>query len=163
MKQLCERYKLSTAQFEAWFKKNQGEKLIADNMKLLSSVHEEIFNQLKCTHPGFGVAMPEKLTQKLYLMIYAKIFATLRFDFYQALSKHAKEAGIPVEKVDKEKFVDIWRTFWENFEGIRTEIFNLLMGTDDSPAKWTQQDAKRIMQQAYVTFARPTEDELKLK
>jgi len=33
MKQLCERYKLSTAQFEAWFKKNTGEKVIDANMK----------------------------------------------------------------------------------------------------------------------------------
>lgn len=39
----------------------------------------------------------------------------------------------------------------------------MMMGSEKEAAKYTQQDAKRIMQQAYVTFARPTADEAKLK
>jgi len=66
-----------------------------------------------------------------------------------------------ISKISDKEFVEIWSKFWENFEETRTEIFNLLMGSDGTPAKYTQQDAKRIMQQAYVTFARPTQDELK--
>lgn len=53
----------------------------------------------------------------------------------------------------------MWAMVWSHFEDVRTEIFNLMMQGDDAPDKtYTQPEAKRIMQEAYVTFARPLEE-----
>jgi hypothetical protein len=40
----------------------------------------------------------------------------------------------------------MWRKHWDQFEKTRTEIFNMMMGSEKEAAKYTQQDAKRIMQ-----------------
>lgn len=98
------------------------------------------------------------------MRIYSKIFSTLRFDFYQKIVEFCQEEKIAdVSKVGDREFVEIWQKHWAQFEEIRTEIFNFMMTTSKSKTKFTQAEAKRIMQQAYVTYARPTEEELKEK
>jgi len=48
-------------QLATWFKKNKGDAKIVANAKQLSEMHDEIFNKLTCSHPGFAVALPPKL------------------------------------------------------------------------------------------------------
>lgn len=77
-------------------------------------MHDEIFNKLTCSHPGFAVALPPKLDQKVYITIYAKIFATLRYDCWQDVAKYAAaNHDNDLSKVGDREFVEMWRKHWD--------------------------------------------------
>lgn len=48
---------------------------------------------------------------------------------------------------------------WSAFEKVRCEIFNFLMNEEEGSTVYTEADCKRLMQQAYVQYARQTPEE----
>jgi len=86
----------------------------------------------------------------------------LRYDLFTKLEEVRESEGLSdIAKITEAKFTDLWSGVWKTFESVRCDIFNFMMSNKDKKTDYTKEEAKRIMQQAYVTWARPTEDEKK--
>lgn len=89
------------------------------------------------------------------------MFAKLRYEFNLQVEQYMEENKIDsITKINKgeNSIVDkLWRENWKNFEQHRQTILNLMLSkeSEDIKCNYTQQEAKKIMQQAFMTFAIP--------
>ena len=72
------------------------------------------------------------MTAEAYLMIYKKIWATIRHDIWFQVEEKKKQQR--TEKLSKEELTDISNSVHDNFENIRTEIYAKIMEDEEITA-----------------------------
>ena len=153
--------RISTEALQKWVAANKNHPKVKANAEMLNQIEDDLINKFELNHEGF--VLPEKLTKERYMRIYKKIFASLRFDFWSKCQDQVeKEKLMDITKVPRERMDQIWNEeVWSTFEKVRCEIFNFLMNEEEGKTVYTEADCKRLMQQAYVQYARQTEEEKK--
>ena len=98
---------------------------------------------------SFADDIPEELTAQKYLLMYKKIWATLRHDIYEEVKVRAKELRVAHDQLEETEFNKIYEKVFKNFEKVRQETYSKIL---DDP-EITQPKAREYMQKAFVMYA----------
>ena len=120
---------------------------IDEQKKKFEQLEKEFFVDEHITQLGFADQIPENMTAEKYLLMYKKIWATIRHDMWKEIEEKKKEQR--VEKLSKDDVAKIHFDVHENFELVRQEIYSKVM---DEP-EITSRQARRSMQMCYATHA----------
>ena len=141
--------------FRQWVAIHEETEYVRGQSEAITKMHRELFiediGEPQLSHIDYSGELPEDLTKEAYIQMYRKIWATVRHDFYKDIiaAKKALPEDKQNEKMSQDTFADIYEKNLDNFEALRSEIYQLVMNV-----KLTKpMEAKMLMQKAYITFA----------
>jgi hypothetical protein len=133
-------------QFEDWVCHFSQEDFIVKQEAAIDKLHRDLFINQRIEHLSFEEEIPEELTADKYLLMYKKIWATIRHDLFMEIQLKKKE--LRKVELDEKEFDELYNKTSKNFEKIRAEVYSQIMGEEiESPL------AREYMQKAYVTYS----------
>jgi hypothetical protein len=105
-----------------------------------------LFVRQRIENISFDEDIPEELTADKYLMMYKKIWSTIRHDMYMEIQKKKKE--LRLNDLEEAQFNDVYNDIHKTFENVRQEVYFQIMGEEVE-----QEKAREYMQKAYVTYS----------
>ena len=112
----------------------------------LISIHDDVFKKQKISHFDFEKELEDAgLTKELNIMVYRKIWASLRHDLYLEIQSVKNETH--KLEISQEQFDELWEEVFMRFDSVRTDVYNMMM--DD---RLNEKESKIIMLKAYIEF-----------
>ena len=130
-------------QLEAWVEHFGDEDFVETQRQALAKLESDVFEKQKIEEITFD-DMPEDLDSGKYLLMYKKIWATIRHDLWKEIRD--RKAELRVTELDEKEFDKLYNSVHKRFESIRVDIYRKIMDVDDIEPHV----AKKYMQQAYV-------------
>ena len=136
-------------EFESWMEMFENEPFVEKQRQDIAQLHEDLFVNQRISSISFADDIPEELTAQKYLLMYKKIWATLRHDIYEEVKVRAKELRVAHDQLEETEFNKIYEKVFKNFEKVRQETYSKIL---DDP-EITQPKAREYMQKAFVMYA----------
>lgn len=110
LRQVCKRYPNFHPEIvQKWTVQNKELDQVKKNGEALVQLSNQVFEVSKVDAITFEKPLPEKLTKELYIRLYQKIFATLRYDHYSNLESYREKEGLTsLKQIPEDKFQDMW-------------------------------------------------------
>ena len=94
--------KISVSQFEKWKDHFMSQAyFIEDQRQKFENLEKEFYENEHITQLTFADEIPEEMTAAKYLLMYKKIWATIRHDMWKALEEKKKEERVTRLKKDQ--------------------------------------------------------------
>ena len=120
---------ITVQQFDAWVEHFDNEPFMNKQRDAMMKLHEDLFVRQRIEQLTFGDDIPEELTGDKYLLMYKKIWATLRHDLYKAIV--AKKKDLRVQELDESNFNALYNDIHKRFEMVRQEVYAKIMDDPD--------------------------------
>ena len=141
---------LTVATLEAWIAYYKDTKEVKDQVASITKLHHDVFERQQVDHIDYSDEIPKEFTKEMYIATFTKIWATIRHDMWKQIQEAKKR--LRVEKLEDKDFAVIYQEVHNQFESVRTDIYELLMNTEVANKEYTRE----IMQKAYVTYSTVT-------
>ena len=113
----------------------------------MQKLREDLFERREITHIALADELPAEFTKERYIMVYRKIWATIRHDIWKECQRFKKEDRVAT--ISEQRFNQIYEDVHKNFEQIRQDIYEKVMDVELQ----NKNDARTIMQTAYITYS----------
>lgn len=113
-KQLCADEGISVAQYTMWIEAHKSADFVKQTIANMNQLKDDLFEKRQITHIPLAEDLPKEFTKEKYIVVYRKIWATIRHDIWKECQRFKKEDR--VANISEERFNKIFEEVHKNFE-----------------------------------------------